>query len=74
MVDKIKEVIDKIRPVLERDGGNIEFVDFDEKEGVVNVRLTGHCAHCPMSVLTLKEFVLAKIRSEIPEVKDIIAV
>lgn len=74
MIDKIKAVIDKVRPALERDGGSIEFVGFDGATGVVSVKLSGHCAHCPMSVLTLKEFVLGELKAAIPEIKDIKAV
>jgi len=74
MVDKIKAVIEKIKPALERDGGDIEFVDFDEKTGVVRVKLHGHCAHCPMSSATLKEFVLGELKAALPDVKDIVAV
>ena len=74
MVDKIKKVIDKVRPALEHDGGSIEFVSFDEGTGVVKVKLSGHCAHCPMSVLTLKEFVLSELKAAVPDVKDVEAV
>ena len=74
MINKIKEIIDKIRPVLERDGGNIEFVDFNDSAGIVKVKLTGHCAHCPMSVVTLKEFVLSELKAVLPDIKDIVAV
>jgi Fe-S cluster biogenesis protein NfuA len=71
MREKIIEVINKIRPALERDGGDIEFVGFDEKIGIIKVHLQGHCAHCPMSVMTLKEVVLRELQLAIPEIKNI---
>lgn len=74
MINKIKKVIDKVRPALEHDGGSIEFVSFDKESGVVKVKLSGHCAHCPMSVLTLKEFVLSELVAAVPEVKNVEAV
>ena len=71
MSEKIKETIEKLKPVLRRDGGDIEFIGFDEKTGIVKVRLTGHCAHCPMSAMTLKEVVLKELKEAVPEVRDI---
>ena len=53
MEDKIKRAIEHIRPQLQADGGDIEFVKFDE-EGKVHVKLTGACGSCPMATMTLK--------------------
>lgn len=69
MEDKIKEVLEEIRPSLQADGGDIEFVQF--KEGILTVRLTGACHGCPMSQLTLKTAVERVIREKIPEVKSV---
>ncbi|NIQ90387.1 MAG: NifU family protein, partial [Deltaproteobacteria bacterium] len=54
MKEQIEQALDKIRPALQRDGGDIELVDVEE-DGVVKVRLTGACSGCPMSQMTLKQ-------------------
>jgi Fe-S cluster biogenesis protein NfuA len=74
MVEKVKKVIDELRPFLQGDGGDIEFVSFDEKSGEVQVKLTGACSGCPMATVTLKQGVEAKLMEEIPEVKSVVAV
>ena len=61
------ETIDKIRPMLQADGGDVEFVDF--VDGVVKVRLKGACAGCPMSQMTIKNGIERLLKQEIPEVK-----
>jgi Fe-S cluster biogenesis protein NfuA len=70
--ERIKKSLDTIRPSLQADGGDIDFVSFDEKKGIVKVSLVGHCAHCPMSQITLKEGVEAILKKEVPEVKSVI--
>ncbi|MGC9070099.1 MAG: NifU family protein [Elusimicrobiales bacterium] len=72
MKEKVQKVIDKIRPMLERDGGSIELIDVDEKDGVVKVRLVGACGACPFSVMTLKTLVERTIKEEVPEVKKVL--
>jgi len=74
MVEKVKKVIAELRPFLQGDGGDIEFVSFDEKSGEVQVKLTGACSGCPMATVTLKQGVEAKLMEEIPEVKSVVAV
>jgi len=69
---KINEVLEKIRPYLNSDGGDIEFIKFEE--GVVFVRLIGACGHCPHRNQTIQGGVLAALQDEIPEVKEIINV
>ncbi len=69
MKEKIEAVLEKIRPTLQADGGDVEFVDF--QEGVVKVRLQGACAGCPMSVVTLKAGIENLLKKEIPEVKSV---
>jgi Fe-S cluster biogenesis protein NfuA len=74
MQEKIEKVIDeKIRPGLQMDGGDIEFVEVGD-DGVVKVRLTGACGGCPMSQLTLTMGVERVLKEEIPEVKGVVAV
>lgn len=68
--EKIKEIIDKLRPFLINDGGNIEFVKYED--GIVYVRFIGACAMCEMIDVTLKDGVEAAIMAEVPEVKEVI--
>ncbi len=74
MKSKIEEVINQIRPSLQADGGNIELVDFDEKTGIVKVKLTGACQGCPMAEITLKEGVEKILKEKVKEVKEVVAV
>lgn len=71
--EKIQEALTKIRPVLQRDGGDIEFVEMTE-DNVVKVRLQGHCAGCPGAQMTLKMIVEQILRESIPELKGVEAV
>ena len=72
MRDKVEEVLDKIRPSLMADGGNVELIAVND--GVVKVRLTGACGGCPMATLTLKMGIERTLKNEIPEVKEVVAV
>jgi len=72
MQDKVKEVLDKVRPVLQRDGGNVELIGVSG--GTVKVKLTGACAGCPMSKMTLKNGIERILKQEVPEVKEVVAV
>jgi len=72
MKEKVEEAIGKIRPFLQQDGGDIEFVEY--ADGVVKVKLTGACGSCPMSMMTLKMGVEKTIKQEIPEVKEVVAI
>jgi len=71
MRDKVEAVLNKIRPSLVADGGNVELVDV--KDGVVKLKLTGACAGCPMSTMTLKNGIERILKREIPEVKEVVA-
>jgi Fe-S cluster biogenesis protein NfuA len=73
MKAKVEAAIQKIRPMLQADGGNVELVDVSA-EGVVQVRLKGACAGCPMSQMTLKNGIERIIKQEVPEVKTVEAV
>ena len=70
MKERVQEVLDKIRPMLKADGGDVELVDVGE-DGVVKVRLQGACAGCPMSQMTLKNGIERMLKKEIPEVKSV---
>ena len=70
--EKVAAVLDKVRPALQRDGGNVELVEVTD--GTVKVRLTGACAGCPMSTMTLKNGIERILKEQVPEVKEVIAV
>ncbi len=72
MRDKVEEALNKIRPSLIQDGGNVELVAVSD--GVVKVKLTGACGGCPMAALTLKMGIERILKQEIPEVKEVVAV
>jgi len=72
MREKVEEVLNKIRPALKADGGDVELVDV--KDGVVSVRLTGHCAGCPMSTMTLKNGIERILKEQIADVKQVVSV
>jgi Fe-S cluster biogenesis protein NfuA len=72
MRDKVEAVLDKIRPQLMMDGGNVELVEVND--GTVKVRLTGACGGCPMASMTLKMGIEKILKQEIPEVKEVVAV
>lgn len=71
--DKILKALDEIRPALQKDGGDVEFIDVDQ-DNIVTVRLTGACQNCPMSQVTLKEGIEKFVKSEVPAVKAVQAV
>jgi Fe-S cluster biogenesis protein NfuA len=71
---KIEEVLSSIRPALHADGGDVEFVDFDETEGRVHLRLMGACGACPISSVTLKQGIERRIILAVPEVREVLAV
>lgn len=71
--EKVEKALDKIRPMLAADGGNVELVETTE-DGVVKVRLQGACKGCPMSQITLKNGVERIILKEVPEAKRVEAV
>jgi Fe-S cluster biogenesis protein NfuA len=70
--EKVEKVIEEIRPFLQADGGNIELIDV--QEGIVKVKLVGACGSCPMSQMTLKRGVEARLKAQIPEIKEVVAV
>ena len=72
MREKVEKAIEEIRPFLQADGGNIELIDV--QEGIVKVKLVGACGSCPMSQMTLKRGVEARLKAQIPEIKEVVAV
>ncbi len=72
MHEKVEEALNKIRPFLIRDGGNVELVDVED--GTVKVKLTGACGGCPMATMTLKMGIEKILKEEVPEVKEVVAV
>lgn len=74
MKKEIKKVLDEVRPNLQADGGDVEFVSFDEESGVVKLRLKGACVGCPMSQMTLQEGIGRVLKAKVKGVKEIEAV
>ncbi|NLK07479.1 MAG: NifU family protein [Firmicutes bacterium] len=72
MKEQVQEVLDRIRPQLQADGGDVALVDV--KDGVVSVQLQGACVGCPMSTITLKNGIERLLKQEIPSVKEVVNV
>jgi Fe-S cluster biogenesis protein NfuA len=72
MREQVEVVLEKIRPGLVADGGDVELVDVND--GTVEVRLTGACDGCPMAAMTLQMGIERVLKQEIPEVKEVVAV
>ena len=70
MEQKIKDALETIRPILQRDGGDIEFVELTE-DNIVKVRLQGHCAGCPGAQMTIKGVVEKILKESYPEIKAV---
>jgi len=71
--EKVETALEKIRPALQVDGGNVELIEVTP-EGIVKVKLTGACYGCPMSQMTLKMGIGRSLKKEVPEVKDVVEV
>ena len=69
--EKIEAVLESIRPALRSDGGDVELIDYDEEDGIVQLRLMGACGSCPVSTLTLKQGIERRIIMAVPEVRGI---
>jgi Fe-S cluster biogenesis protein NfuA len=66
---QVEEVLDKLRPYLQRDGGDVQLVDVEE--GIVKLRLMGACGSCPSSTITLKAGIERALVEEIPGIKEV---
>lgn len=70
MREKVEEVLNRVRPTLQADGGDVELIDVTE-DGVVKVRLKGACGSCPMAQMTLRAGIERVLREEIPDIKAV---
>jgi len=73
LIEKVKVVIDQIRPYLEADGGNIKFIEVTDDK-IVKVELQGACRSCPMSLMTLKNGVETAVKKAVPEIVSVEAI
>jgi len=73
MKEKVEKALEKIRPMLAADGGNVELVEVSDS-GTVKLKLTGTCGCCPMSQMTLKMGIEKLIKQEVPEIKEVVAI
>jgi Fe-S cluster biogenesis protein NfuA len=73
MLEKVKDVLDEIRPMLKADGGDVELVEVTP-DGSVKLKLLGACGHCPMSIMTLKMGIEKRLKEKVPEIREVIAV
>jgi len=69
IMDQVQEVLDKLRPYLQRDGGDVQLVDVED--GIVKLRLMGACGSCPSSTITLKAGIERALLEEIPGIKEV---
>lgn len=70
MKKEVTQVLDEIRPALQADGGDVELIDVTD-DGIVKVKLTGACAGCPMSTMTLKMSIEKRLKEKVPAVKAV---
>jgi Fe-S cluster biogenesis protein NfuA len=68
--EKIEDALEKVRPALQADGGDVQFIDVDD-DGVVTVKLTRACGGCPMSQMTLKMGIEKALKQSVPEVNRV---
>ena len=73
LLERVKNVIDSIRPFIQADGGDIDLLGMDD-DGTVRVRLRGACVGCPMSAMTLKSGIEQRLREQVPEVTGVVNV
>ncbi|GAA4723048.1 NifU family protein [Brevibacillus fulvus] len=69
LYDQVEEVLDKLRPYLQRDGGDVQLVDVED--GIVKLRLMGACGSCPSSTITLKAGIERALFEEIPGIVEV---
>jgi len=73
MKERIEAALNKVRPLLQADGGDIQLIEVTD-DGIVKVKLMGACGSCPMSQMTLKMGVEKILKQEVPEVKEVVSV
>lgn len=69
--EQILEVLDGIRPALRSDGGDVEFIEFDETDGILQIRFLGACGDCPISEVTLRQGIERRILTAVPQVREV---
>ncbi len=74
MRDRVDEALDRVRPYVQQDGGNVELVNVNEDDGIVFIRFQGSCSGCPSSAATLQMGIQNEIRTSVPEVREVIPV
>jgi len=72
MKESIQAALEKVRPMLRADGGDVQLVDVSD--GVVKVKLTGACGGCPMASMTLKHGIERLLHEQVPDIKEVISV
>ena len=72
MLERVKQALNKIRPSLQADGGDVKLISVDDN--VVKVKLTGACGGCPFSQMTLKMGIERVLKEEIPEIKEVVSI
>lgn len=73
LTQKVENIIEQVRPYLQADGGDINFIELTD-DNTVNVELTGACGTCPFSTMTLKNGVEATLKRVLPEIKEVVAI
>lgn len=74
MAERVTDVVDRIRPLIQADGGDIQLIDVNEETGVVSIRFRGACVGCPSAAMTLKMGIERNLKERVPEVKEVVAV
>jgi Fe-S cluster biogenesis protein NfuA len=72
MEERVKLALERVKPLLEADGGGVDLVSVENN--VIKVHLTGSCCGCPMSTMTLNSFIERRLKEEIPEIERVVAV
>jgi len=73
MIEEVTKALESIRPALQADGGDVQLVEITD-DGIVKVRLTGACGHCPMSTMTLKMGIERTLKAQVPGVVEVVSV
>lgn len=74
VTERIETALESVRPALQIDGGDVEFVDFLHDDGVVQIRLVGACGGCPISSVTVKQGIERRVKAVVPEVTEVTVV
>lgn len=74
LTERIEDALESVRPALQIDGGDLEFVDFVRSDGIVQIRLVGACGGCPISSVTVKQGIERRLKAAVPEVNEVAVV